>query len=336
MNKSIFLIAIGFLIVASGCQQKFKKSEDGSEYKVITNSKGTVAVPGNFLELSVVVKYKDSTLFSSIENGSPNFVPFDTTMLPVFFRTVHEGDSLVIREMTDSIMKSGQGLPWMEKGNYIVQQIKVVKVITTKEQADSISKTYAPVVRANNYKKGIENIEKDLVKEANQLKIDDQLIKDYLAKNNITATKTKWGTYVSITTPGTGPKITQNDVAVINYTGKTFKDSTFDSNTDKNFNHVEPLYVDMGIFRVIPGWIDGLQNMQKGSKGKLIIPSTLGYGITGRMPKIGPNENLVFDMEVTDVISQEAYQQKMEEQNAMMQMLQQQMQQQQQQQQPNK
>ena len=331
MNKSNFLIALGFLFVASGCQQKFKKSDDGSEYKVITNSSGKLAVAGNYIELDITVKYKDSTLFSSLENGAPNFIPFDTTMLPIFFRTVHEGDNLIIRQMTDSIIKIGQGQPWMEKGNYIIQNIKVVKVIATKEQSDSLSKTYEPKVRANAYKKSIESIEKELVKESSQLKTDDQIIKDYLAKHNITATKTKWGTYVSITTPGTGNKITQNDVAVINYTGRTFKDSTFDSNTDTSFHHKEPLYVDMGVFRVIPGWIDGLLNMQKGSKGKFIIPSTLAYGINGRMPKIGPNENLVFDIEVTDVISQEAYEKQMDDQNKMMQMLQQQMQQQQQQ-----
>lgn len=333
MNKSLFLVAIGFLIIASGCAQKFQKAEDGSEYKVISNKNGKVAEAGNYLELSILVKYKDSVLFSSTENGSPNFVPFDTATLPPFFRTVHEGDSLIIRESTDSILKSGQSLPWMEKGNFIVQNIKVVRVIANKEAADSISKTYQPIVRANNYKKAIESIEKELEKESGQLKTDDQIIKDYLIKNNLNATKTKWGTYVVITTPGTGPMITKDDVAVVNYTGKTFKDSTFDSNTEKSFNHVQPLDVDMSAFRVMPGWIDGLMMMQKGSKGKIIIPSTLAYGTMGREPKIGPNENLVFDIEVLDVTNRDEYEKKMESQNKMMQMLQEQMQQQQQQQQ---
>lgn len=328
MNKSLFLVAIGFLIIASGCQQKFQKAEDGSEYKVITNKSGKLAEAGNYLELSILVKYKDSVLFSSAENGSPNFVPFDTTMLPSFFRTVHEGDSLVIRESTDSILKSGQILPWMEKGNYIIQNIKVVRVIANKELSDSIAKSYQPVVRANNYKKSIESIEKELQTSKSQLDADDQIIKDYLTKNNWQATKTKWGTYVVITTPGTGPTITKDDVAIVNYTGKTFKDSTFDSNTDKSFNHVEPLDVDMSAFRVMPGWIDGLMVMQKGSKGKIIIPSTLAYGTMGREPKIGPNENLVFDIEVLDVLSRDEYEKQMEAKNQMMKMLQQQMQQQ--------
>lgn len=83
--------------------------------------------------------------------------------------------------------------------------------------------------------------------------------------------------------------------------------------------------------RVIPGWIDGLQMFKKGSKGKIVIPSTLGYGPNGAPPKINPHENLVFDIEVTDIITQEEYRKQMEEQNQMMQMMQQQMQQQMQQ-----
>lgn len=336
MNKTLCLVALAFTIVAAGCNtQRFQKAEDGSEYKIIANEKGTKAVNGNFIELNVVVTYKDSILQSTHEMGMPNFIPFDTMRFPEFFRNIHEGDSLVIRQSTDSIIALGQNPPWMEKGHYILQKIKVAKVYKDEAAAMAVQKTYEEPARAKQYQKTVEAIEKDLSDNADQMKKDEEIIKDYLTKNNIQAEKSKWGTYVAITSPGTGPMLTNKDVAVVNYTGKTFQDSTFDSNTDKNFNHVEPLYVDMGEFRVIPGWIDGLKMFQKGSKGKIVIPSTLAYKEQGAPPKINPNENLVFDIEVTDVISQEEYRKQMEEQQKMMQMMQQQMQQQMQQGQPN-
>ncbi|MEO6136934.1 MAG: FKBP-type peptidyl-prolyl cis-trans isomerase [Ginsengibacter sp.] len=335
MNKSIYLVAIGFLIMAAGCsEQSFKKAEDGSEYKVIKNEKGAKAVAGNFLELHILVKYKDSVLFSTTENGMPNFMPYDTASLPKFFRDIHEGDSLIIRQSTDSILKKGQAAPWMAKGNYIIQGIKVVRVFKNQQEADSIAKTFEGTARAKAFEKTLTKIEKDLADNSGQSKTDDDLIKIYMEKNNLKGEKTKWGTYVVITKPGTGPKLTQNDVAVVNYTGKTLKDTTFDSNTDKNFQHVEPFYVDMGQFRVVPGWIDGLNQLQKGSVGKLIIPSTLGWGKAGSGAKIGPDENVVFDIEVTDVITHEAYEKQMAAQQQMMQMMQQQMQQQKQQPRP--
>jgi FKBP-type peptidyl-prolyl cis-trans isomerase FkpA len=338
MIKSLSLVACTIAILAAGCtQSEFKKAKDGSEYKIIRNDNTAKAVKGNIMELNILAKYKDSVLFSSVDNSAPRFIPFDTAALPQFFKEVYDGDSLVIRQSTDSIMKAGQGAPWMQKGQYIYQSFKVVKLFPNKESADSVEKTFEGLAKVKAYKKTTENIEKDMVKNADQLKADDKGITDYLTKNNIKATKAPWGTYVAITTPGTGPNLSENDVAVVNYTGKTFQDSTFDSNTDKNFHHTEPLYVDLGEYRVIPGWLDGLKLMQKGSKGKLYIPSFLAYGKNGAPPKIGPNEDLVFDVEVTDIVSQEQYQKQREAKQQMMQMqqrmMQQQMQQQRQQQQ---
>jgi FKBP-type peptidyl-prolyl cis-trans isomerase len=259
--------------------------------------------------------------------------------LPEFFRNIHEGDSLVLRVSTDTLIKHGQNAPFMRKNEYINQYFKVVKIFATREEVQKVAKSYEAVAKAKLYKKSIDQINKDLITNAIQQKTDDQIISDYINKNHINATKTPWGTYVSITTPGTGNNLTENDVAVVNYTGKTLKDTVFDSNTDKKFGHPEPYDVDMGQFGVIPGWIDGLKLMKKGSKGIIIIPSSLAYGKGGSGPKVGPNEILVFDIDVADVITQDQYEAKeMERQNQMRQMqnMQRQMQMQQQLQQQQK
>ncbi|MEO9004909.1 MAG: FKBP-type peptidyl-prolyl cis-trans isomerase [Ginsengibacter sp.] len=339
MNRLIILAASVIFLVAAGCnEQRFIKEKDGSEYKIIRDNKGKLAVAGEFMQVNILAKYKDSVLFSSVVSSAPRFIPYDTMQLPPYFKEVHEGDSLVIRQSTDSIMKSGGGAPFMEKGQYIYQSFKIVKLFPTKEAADIAAKPFEAAAKGVSYKKAVESIEKEIADNDSLVKADDKIITDFMAKNNLKGTKTPWGTYVVIETPGTGDNITQNDVAEVNYTGRTFNDSTFDSNTDKNFNHVEPLYVDMSEFRVIPGWIDGLKLMKKGSKGKIIIPSYLAYGKNGSPPKIAPNSNLIFDIEVTDIVGQDVYQKKMSEQQEEMQkqreMMQQEMQRQQQQQQP--
>jgi FKBP-type peptidyl-prolyl cis-trans isomerase FkpA len=339
MNKTICLVATAFIILASGCnEQKFIKDADGTEHKIIRNSDGKKAVAGDWMELNRLVKYKDSVLFSSVESSQPSFIPFDTVQMPPYFKEVHEGDSLVIRQSTDSIIKAGQAAPFMKKGEYLVQSFKIVKIFPNKEAADSAAKPFEGPAKVYNNKKIIEAIEKEIADNDSLVKADDKIIQDYMAKNNLKGTKTKWGTYVVTDSAGTGPMLTNNDVAVVNYTGRTFNDSTFDSNTNPKFGHPEPYYVDMSEYRgIIPGWIDGLKLMQKGSVGKIIIPSYLAYGAGGRPPKIDPNENLVFDIKVTDVVDQEAYQkeqekqqQQMMQQRQMMEQMQRQMQQQQQ------
>ena len=340
MKRSFYLMS-AIVLFAAGCADNtpFKKAPDGSEYKIITNEKGKKAVAGNFLQLNILAKYKDSVLFSSVENSMPRFIPFDTAQLPVFFRNIREGDSLVLRVSTDTLIKHGQSAPFMKKNEYINQYFKIVKLFDNKQQVETEAKTYEAAAKTKMYKKAVDQITKELEKNAAQQKNDDQIITSYMAKNNIQANKTPWGTYVSITTPGTGPNLTEKDVAVVNYTGKTLKDSVFDSNTDQKFGHTQPYDVDMGEFGVIPGWIDGLKLMNKGSKGLIIIPSTIAYGKNGSPPKIGPNEVLVFNIEVADVLTQDQYAAKqMERQNQMQQLqnMQRQMQQQQQQQQGQK
>ena len=58
--------------------------------------------------------------------------------------------------------------------------------------------------------------------------------------------------------------------------------------------------VTFGLNQVIPGWTEGLQLMSEGSRAKLYIPSELAYGPGGNQ-RIGPNETLVFDVELLEI-----------------------------------
>jgi FKBP-type peptidyl-prolyl cis-trans isomerase FklB len=53
---------------------------------------------------------------------------------------------------------------------------------------------------------------------------------------------------------------------------------------------------------VIAGWVEALQLMPVGSKWQLYIPSDLAYGPHGAGQAIGPNETLIFDIELLDIV----------------------------------
>src|SRR5688572_20919008 len=144
MKRSFYLMAAAIALFAAGCADNppFKKAPDGSEYKIISNKKGKKAVAGNFLQLNILAKYKDSVLFSSVESSTPRFIPFDTAQLPVFFRDIHEGDSLVLRISTDTLIKHGQSAPFMKKNEYINQYFKIVKLFDNKQQVETEAKAY--------------------------------------------------------------------------------------------------------------------------------------------------------------------------------------------------
>ncbi len=318
------------------CTEPAKKFSDGTEYKIISDGNGQKIVQGNFIEVEILKKYKDSVLYDSREI-MPQFGMYDTSQFtPLFkeiFKNVRVGDSIFTKNLVDSIYKQGNMPPFEKKGEYEITTYKFMHVYTTKEQTDSAYNKWIPLAKVRAAKKMNEQIEKDIKANEAQIQADSKILSDYLTAHNMTATKGKWGTLVVIDTPGAGDNINDTSVAVINYTGKTMQDTVFDSNTDPKFGHKEPIMVDLSqVTSVIPGWIDGLKQLKKGSKGKFFIPSSLGYGKNGNGEKIKPNENLVFDMEILDILTPAQYQAKQMEQQQKMMEMQQKMQQQMQQQ----
>jgi len=336
--KQLFYLVITSIIFLSSCTESTKKFKDGTEYKIISDGKGQKIVNGNFIEVEILKKYKDSVLYDSREM-MPQFGLYDTAQFPPLFKEIFKkirvGDSVFTKNLVDSIYKTGNMPPFAKKGEYETTTYKFVNVFTTKEQTDSAYNKWLPIAKVRSAKKMTEQIQKDLKTNEPQLKADDKILSDYIAAHKLTAVKAPWGTFVALTNPGTGENLNDSSIAVVNYTGKTLVDSVFDSNTDPKFGHKQPINVDLAqIGSVILGWTDGLKQMKKGSKGMLLIPSSLAYGKNGQGDKIKSNENLIFDVEVVDVLTPAQYQaQQMEQQKKMME-TQQKMQQQQNQQQP--
>ncbi len=94
---------------------------------------------------------------------------------------------------------------------------------------------------------------------------------------------------------GEGPKPGPNDRVTVHYTGKLINGKVFDSSVERG----QP--ATFGVTQVIPGWTEALQLMSVGSKYQLFIPSNLAYGERGAGGDIGPNETLIFDVELISI-----------------------------------
>ncbi len=97
---------------------------------------------------------------------------------------------------------------------------------------------------------------------------------------------------------GEGDIIKNDDIVEVHYSGYFTNGELFDSSV-KRF---EPIRFPIGANAVIDGWDEGLKLMRKGAKFQLIIPSDLAYGENGAPPQIPPITNLIFDIEVIDVM----------------------------------
>lgn len=120
----------------------------------------------------------------------------------------------------------------------------------------------------------------------------------FLAEN-----KTKEGVVVlpsglqyKILTAGNGPKPKASDTVKCHYEGHLINGQVFDSSIRRG----EP--AEFPVSGVIAGWVEALQLMPVGSKWQLYIPSGLAYGAHGAGQSIGPNETLIFDVELLAIV----------------------------------
>lgn len=127
------------------------------------------------------------------------------------------------------------------------------------------------------------------------------------------AQKTESGLRYIIETMGDGPKPQVGQVIKVHYAGYLMDGTLFDSSVkeiaqamgkyDSRREPYEPFEVVCGPQgRVIPGWREGLQLLNVGGKAKLIIPPYLAYGERGAGGVIPPNANLVFDVEIIEIV----------------------------------
>ena len=70
---------------------------------------------------------------------------------------------------------------------------------------------------------------------------------------------------------------------------------------DASWDRMEPFQFGLGRRQVIQGWDDGVQGMKVGGRRRLTIPPEMGYGSAGAGGVIGPNETLVFVVDLLAV-----------------------------------
>lgn len=124
---------------------------------------------------------------------------------------------------------------------------------------------------------------------------EDFTIKKYLQTNSLTGfTKTSSGLYYKIAQPGTGSPITVDSTIVANYTGKLLNGVVF----DKAAAGSEATFT---LKSLVKGWQEALPLIKQGGAIRLIVPSSLAYGLQGSSPSIPAFSALDFEINVTDV-----------------------------------
>lgn len=151
--------------------------------------------------------------------------------------------------------------------------------LTKKQMSEVIAK--GPVhLRAAREKKKLEN---------------EKFLAENKAREGVTTTKSGLQYKVIKSGPKDGKSPQGKDMVVVHYHGTLTNGKKFDSSYDRG----KP--ATFGVGQVIPGWTEVLKLMKPGDKWAVVIPPHLGYGARGAGGVIGPNEVLLFDVELLEV-----------------------------------
>lgn len=131
--------------------------------------------------------------------------------------------------------------------------------------------------------------ERTALGEQNQ-KAADEFLADN--RNQADVVELESGLQYKILEPGEGDSPAAGSSVTVHYRGRILSGDEFDS----SYRRGEP--ASLALNEVISGWQEALVLMQPGAKWEIYIPPTLGYGENGAGANIGPNELLIFEIEL--------------------------------------
>ncbi len=132
----------------------------------------------------------------------------------------------------------------------------------------------------------------DPVSEDEIFKQDVKEIETYLDDKNLTAQVTATGLHYIIEDAGTGGSPSISDKVTVRYKGYLLDGTVFDET-------VGTATASFNLSGLIQGWQEGIPLLQKGGKGKFLIPSKLAYGRSGS-GNIPANTPIAFDIELVN------------------------------------
>lgn len=281
----------------------FKPSENGFPMKKIVDTKGKLPKPGDGITYTLALNKGEKTVYSSFDlkrDFRLQIPPTDSEASrkknPIMDALCHmaAGDSLQMVIEFDSMRNQVRPEWGFQSGDFGLFQLKTKEIIPKSEVDKRIAEEKK---KEEAIQKQQQSAKSSVLKRYDSVKKDtEKAIADYKA-NKLDVQKTASGLKYKIIQKGSGQNAVKGNTVSVHYSGHLTDGTEFDS----SFGRGDPIRFPLGVGQVIKGWDEGIALLNPGAKAFLFIPSDLGYGEMGSPPKIKPNSELVFYVELVDV-----------------------------------
>jgi len=297
--KPLLYILIAFISLASCQNEKSRYTElkiNKGKFEIILDKEGKVANPGEYIIYSVLFKDDKGKVF------------MDKRKSKELLREQVVKDSVFLKDLTP-VSEVLYQMSIGDSANIIVPLLDDQKVGDMK-QSDTLF--FHLNVKNIVDKEGMRDIIEDefLKQEAEetearikQIEVDQIIMKtwDEFNKGKLKGKlkRTKNGVKYIVIRDGKGEKAKERQRVKIGYYGMTHKEANA---FDNSFRRDKDLEVVIGANQVITGWDEALKEMNTGMKAVFFIPSKLAFGKNGKNAIIPPNADLVFYIELHEII----------------------------------
>jgi FKBP-type peptidyl-prolyl cis-trans isomerase FkpA len=304
-----FAAYILMAIVVFSCGGKTLETKSGMAYKLVREGKGGTMKLEDFGSMTMFISDKnDSLLYEFNEENGPFLVRFDSSWFErgQFFELLQlmkKGDSITFEINADEFFGKGFGAmapPHITFNDKIKIALSLDEIMNEDE-----FKVYSDAMT----EKAMAAQER---RAAEIAVVEQEILQEYFADNNIQAQKTASGLWYVIHTEGKGKSAGAQKTVKVHYAGSLLDGPLFDTSmksvAEANgmlnpARDYAPFEFTLGVGMVIRGWDEGIALLKEGTKATLYIPSTLGYGEMGAQGVIPPNAILKFDVELVEVVN---------------------------------
>ncbi len=290
MKLVIFLGVISLM----ACKGEDQGTIQGYKYKIHSSTGGKKAAIGDYVYFNLTISDDKDSILQQM-NRYPDIpqlqIPTEEQLAEMpnpiagMLKLMSVDDSASLYLPIDSFKNLPMDLPGMTEIRYHVR----VRDIMTEEEylKDMEAQQEAKMAKAAELKMRLPEI----------TQLVEDFARDYKQGRAQFETLPSGLRYKMIE-EGQGSTVSAGSMASVHYYGALPDGSPFDN----SFSRGEPFTFQVGSGQVIRGWDEGLQQLKKNSKALLLIPSEMGYGAAGSPPSIPGNSELIFYVEITDVM----------------------------------
>lgn len=284
------------LFLLAACEGGYKHMESGLEYKVVESGSGAVSSAGSTVKLHYEQVLHDTVIGSTFEK-----LPYYKALIPgtifpydpfeVLTKGVRAGDSIVVIQRMDSLLKKGklEKLPsHLKPEDVMIIRIKILKVFPFE------------IMRAG-YTDSLITADKETehrTMDSVQSVLGPKRVEEYLRKKNIVASINTTGTYVEVIGPGEGPQADSGRKVSLKYKVSSLQGKVLDTNMDSSFQKNVPLSFVMGTGYMLPSVEYAIGTIRKGGHIKVYIPAMVA---SREMRRTDSYEDMIFEVLLQDV-----------------------------------